>query len=158
MDIDNEKQIDRQITYIEKHVVPWQIAHLQMRSQGLQIFIAIQAAILFSYAKLGSWGFIVLGLICVYALYRWDTRNRFVISELHRLGVEYADKAVFGISTQGKAKNGLHFQGQKTLEHSNNLKNLFGSSHTATVRFVCLSIGFMWLILIFVPMHSYGNT
>jgi len=148
MDADNEKQIDRQIQYIEKHVVPWQIAHLQMRSQGLQIFIAIQAAILFSYVKSDSWGFIALGLICVYALFRWDTRNRYVISQLHRLGVEYADKPVFGISTEGKAKNGLHLQGQQTLEHSNHLKNLFGSSHTATVRVVCLAIGAMWLIFL----------
>ncbi|HGS5672550.1 TPA: hypothetical protein ACMDXT_004667, partial [Vibrio parahaemolyticus] len=152
MDADNEKQIDRQIQYIEKHVVPWQIAHLQMRSQGLQIFIAIQAAILFSYAKLDFGGFIVLGLICVYALFRWDTRNRYVIGELHRLGVEYADKPVFGVSVQGTAKNGLHSQGKQTLEESNHLKNLFGSSHTATVRFVCLAIGTMWLMLILAPV------
>jgi hypothetical protein len=139
--------------YVEKQVIPWMIAHLQMRNTGLQVFVASQGALLFAFVNKGHWSLAVLGLASCVSFSLWDARNRDVFRRLHTLAESIVDKSLFGESISGRAKNGLHMQALGTLAKSGSTNPEIGqnggfSSHTWAIRIMIFTTGIVWLILL----------
>ena len=139
--------------YVEKQILPWMIAHLQMRNTGLQVFVASQGALLFAFVNKGHWSLAVLGLASCLSFSLWDTRNRDVFRRLHTLAESIVDKQLFGETINGRAKNGLHAQALGTLVKSGSPNPELGrnggfSSHTWAIRIMIFTTGIVWVILL----------
>lgn len=141
-----------QIEYFQKHVVPWLIGHLTMRSTGLQIFTAIQGGLIVAWATRPYWALPLLGLTGCLSFIMWDRRNRFIFSKLHELGEQTVDRKVFGVAADGRARAGLHRMSVDALSRSGRL--LPSASHTWAIRTIVIVSVVLWMSLIvsaFVP-------
>lgn len=129
--------------YVEKQVIPWLLAHLQMRSVGLQVFVAIQGALMVGYSVTQSIPIIILGVAMCISFFSWDLRNRDVFSRLNKLASENCDALIFGVDENGRALDGLHTQAVKTLKRS---KRFLGfGSHSMAIRIVIISATICWI-------------
>jgi hypothetical protein len=137
--------------YVEKQVVPWLIAHLQMRSTGLQVFVAIQGALLYAFAATSHWALPVIGLTGCLSFGLWDARNRDVFTRLHALAEVIVDRPLFGVADDGYAKDGFHVQALGTLSRSGTLNPQVARtsglvSHTWAIRIMIYTAAFIWLV------------
>lgn len=146
-----ESQLKRE--YVERQVIPWMIAHLQMRSTGLQVFVAVQGALLYGFASTKFWGVSVLGLASCLSFALWDARNRDVFRRLHHLAEVAVDRSIFGEGPTGKATEGLHVQALGTLAASGSANPTLGrsggfGSHTWAIRIMILTSAVIWIVQI----------
>ncbi len=136
--------------YVEKQIIPWLTAHIQMRGTGLQVFVAIQGALLYAFVTKGHWALAVLGLASCISFSLWDARNRDVFRRLHTLAESIIDKPLFGEGPSGCARDGLHVQALGTLTKSGYLNPDLGreggfSSHTWAIRVMIFTAAFVWV-------------
>jgi len=136
--------------YVEKQVIPWLTAHLQMRSTGLQVFVAIQGALLYAFASTSHWALAVIGLTGCASFALWDARNRDVFTRLHTLAEVMVDRPLFGIAPDGYATDGLHLQALGTLSRSGSLNSQVArtggfASHTWAIRIMIFAAAVVWL-------------
>ena len=133
--------------YIERQVIPWLLAHIQMRGVGLQVFVAIQGALMYAHSSTHSLPIVILGLVMCLSFISWDIRNRDVFGRLHKLASDHCDSFVFGLGIDGLPLDGLHTQAIKTLSKSRNF-SAFGS-HTAAIRLIVSAAIFCWGLFVF---------
>jgi hypothetical protein len=137
--------------YVERQIIPWLTAHLQMRSTGLQVFVAIQGALLYAFVTKGNWALAVLGLASCVSFSLWDARNRDVFRRLHLIAESIIDKPLFGEAPSGHARDGLHAQALGTLTKSGSFNPELGygggfSSHTWAIRIMIFTAGTVWIV------------
>lgn len=136
--------------YVERQVIPWLTAHLQMRSTGLQVFVAIQGALLYAFATTGHWALAALGFFSCVSSFLWDARNRDVFQRLHGLAESVVDRPLFGEGPGGYAREGLHVQALDTLAKSGAANPELGrgggfASHTWAIRIMIFAAGLIWI-------------
>lgn len=144
----NKNEIRR--AYVERQIIPWLTGHLQMRNTGLQVFTAVQGALMVAYSSSQFIPIAILGLASALAAILWDSRNRDVFQRLHSMAEQLSDREVFGTEPSGFAIDGLHRQAQGTLSQSGKLS--FGSglrSHTWAIRIVVSTSALVWVSLVF---------
>ena len=147
-------------SYVEKQIIPWLISHLQMRSIGLQVFLALQSALIVCFVQYHLQKPTVFlipaaGLIGCLAWWCWDTRNRDVFKRLHRLGAAMIDDDLF----KGRCykdgdtskMEGLHQRGVKSIEESGRIDGWPGS-HTGAIRIVIFSFVIIWTAILLFPI------
>jgi hypothetical protein len=106
---------EKKIKYFEKNAIPYLLAHLNMRSLGLQIFTAVQGALMLAWATKPNIFFAVVGFAGCLSFFLWDSRNRYIFNRLHELGEEVQDKPIFGVADNDRAKKGIHRMFRDTL-------------------------------------------
>ena len=155
MDYDRQK-----FEYVEKQIIPWLIAHLQMRNTGLKIFVASQGALLFTFINKEHWALSILGMAGCLSCMLWDLRNRDVFFRLHSLAEELVDKSMF----EGGLK-GMHTQAILTLKDSGNsnpdISKYSGfASHTWAIKIMIYTIACLWgyLLLDIIIDNYYTNS
>jgi hypothetical protein len=147
----NEDEQAQKIEYFQKHVIPWLVGHLSMRSTGLQVFTAIQGGLMIAWGTRPNWSLPLLGLASCLSCLLWDSRNRFIFSQLHKLGEETVDRVVFGVGSDGYANNGIHRMSVDTLSDSgryNPFRLRTIASHTWAIRIVIVVSTIVWILLV----------
>jgi hypothetical protein len=139
--------------YVERQLLPWLTSHLQMRNTGLQVFTAVQGALMVAYASSKFWPIIALGLASALAAILWDCRNRDVFMRLHSIAERLLDREVFGIAKDGLANDGLHRQALGTIQESGTKNPRLSiasgfASHTWSIRVVVLTCSVVWCSLL----------
>lgn len=140
--------------YVEKQIIPWLTSHLQMRNTGLQVFTAVQGALMVAYSTKQFLPIIALGLASALAALQWDARNRDVFRRLHTLAERYSERELFGVAEDGMAVDGMHRQALISIKKSGefNLCQLLLSaghaSHTWSIRIVVFACAFAWVAIL----------
>lgn len=143
---DDEKA---KLDYFQKHALPWQIEHIKFRAIGIQIFVAAQAGLFAAWATKPSHIFAIIGILACLSFWFWDSRNRYIINQVHIWGQKLADRHFFECDTNGNPKDGVHVAFAKTLSESG--KCCITPSHTLAIRVLLLPIAVAWLLFIICP-------
>jgi hypothetical protein len=151
-----ESKSSERIAYFEKHAIPWLLEHIKMRSIGLQIFTAIQGALMLGWSTHPSWPLPLLGLASCLSFYLWDSRNRYVFRSLHRMGEEIVDRHVFGAGRDGRALRGVHKFFTDALASSGRSWPRLAdfASHTWAIRIMLIVATLAWLLALFIQSRS----
>ncbi len=155
--MENERQRPYQ-AYFENNAIPWLTAHLSMRSTGLELFTAAQAALVLAWATKTHWAIPALGLVSCLTFYLWDRRIRFMLRMVVLLGEQLVEKDLFGTGTDQPTTRGLYRMIAEGFGAYTPTRGFFPrlrvafqeGSHSWAVSLMTVSASILWLWLLLV--------
>lgn len=146
--------------YFEKFGVPWLTGHLQMRSQGLQVFTAIHGGLLVGWTVNSHWAFPLIALASCVSFFLWDQRVRYTLHTLTTMGRNEIDNMLFG-ENDNKNKGVFGFIGGQKREGGiwKRLLVLFKEgSHSWAIYVLLISFSSLWILIFIIYFLVLSTT
>ncbi len=146
--------------YFQKHAIPWMVAHLTMRGTGLQVFSAIQSALLVAWCVHRHLSIPIFGTISTISFMLWDKRIRMMLWATAAMGERLVDRPRFGPASEREpTREGIYAfissRGAESPTRVHRLKRILKEGgHTQAIRVLVWGTLILWVVLFVMELNG----